>query len=84
MAPRCPQRARERVARGGDLRRVAGRHDVADLGGIVGEVEQRQVVVPDAGPIEQPGAEPVEQPLPVLSTDEDDREVGDLAGLDEW
>ena len=62
---------------------VAREHRLHRFLGIVGDAEQLEVVRRDEPFLQHLVADPVEQVLPVLATDEDDGEVQHLAGLDE-
>ena len=77
--------ARPEPAQAGIAARRSVRPDeLDDLVGVVGDVEQVQVASRRSAPrASSVLAHPVEQPGPVGAADQDDREVADLAGLDE-
>src|SRR5688572_892256 len=64
-------------------RRLGGLDDGDRLGHVVGERDQVEVGGVDRAGGYQRGADPVEQPRPVLTAEQHHREAGDLAGLHE-
>ena len=57
--------------------------DLAGLVDVVGHPQELEIGEADVARGGDRPAQPVEQPAPVLGAEEDDREVLDLAGLDE-
>src|SRR5580692_968362 len=62
---------------------VRGLDDLEDLGRVVGDVEQLQLIGADVALGQHRLLEPAEQAVPVPAADEDDRELGDLPGGDQ-
>src|SRR5687767_12162852 len=63
---------------------VGSRHqEVTHLERVVGERQELQVGRRDVALAQHPLAHPVDEPSPVVRADQDHRELGDLAGLDE-